>query len=82
MPQLNLVIIDMSFSSMCVFLVVTDIIILINEVDDQLLSYNNYILLNTYNREKVPERLNGLDCKSNDFVFVGSNPILFNFFQA
>lgn len=71
-----------SLSIIFVFLLVNDIISLVDQLDDELLSYNNYILLNSLlkvlrNNEKVPERLNGLDCKSNDIVFVGSNPILF-----
>lgn len=46
MPQLNGALMDASLSVIFVFLLVNDIIALADQLDDELLSYNNYILLN------------------------------------
>ena len=46
MPQLNGALMDASLSIIFVFLLVNDIISLVDQLDDELLSYNNYILLN------------------------------------
>jgi hypothetical protein len=46
MPQLNGALMDASLSVIFVFLLVNDIIALADQLDDEMLSYNNYILLN------------------------------------
>lgn len=46
MPQLNGALMDASLSIIFVFLLANDIIALADQLDDELLSYNNYILLN------------------------------------
>jgi hypothetical protein len=50
MPQLNGALMDASLSAIFVFLLANDVVSLTEQLDDELLSYNNYVLLNIYNK--------------------------------
>lgn len=59
MPQLNGALMDASLSAIFVFLLANDIISLTEQLDDELLSYNNYVLLNILYKQHNNKRREG-----------------------